>query len=82
MSKPMSHYLAIFDKQNMDDVLLMYHLLYTNASEDLFGGEDALDKRQELDRQKKAFCNENAVRLIEWPYDIEPTDANVKALLS
>ena len=49
---------------------------------EFFGGEDALDKRQELDRQKKALCNENAVRLIEWPYDIEPTDANVKALLS
>ena len=33
-----AHYLAVFDKQNMDDVLLMFHLLYTNASEDLYGG--------------------------------------------
>ena len=32
------HYLAVFDKANMDDVLLMYHLLYTNASQDVFGG--------------------------------------------
>lgn len=32
------HYLAVFDKEHMDDVLLMYHLLYTDASEDLFGG--------------------------------------------
>ena len=32
------HYLAVFDKSNMDDVLLMYHLLYTNASQDVFGG--------------------------------------------
>ena len=32
------HYLAVFDKQNMDDVLLMYHLLYKNASEDVYGG--------------------------------------------
>ena len=32
------HYLAVFDKRRMDDVLLMFHLLYTNASEDLFGG--------------------------------------------
>jgi hypothetical protein len=27
----------VFDKENMDDILLMYHLLYTNTSEDLFG---------------------------------------------
>ena len=33
-----THYLAVFDKKNMDDVLLMYHLLYTNSSEDLYGG--------------------------------------------
>ena len=32
------HYLAIFDKRNMDDVLLMFHLLYTNASQEIFGG--------------------------------------------
>lgn len=32
------HYLAVFDKRHMDDVLLMFHLLYTNATEDLFGG--------------------------------------------
>ena len=25
------HYLAVFDKENMDTVLLMYHLLYTNT---------------------------------------------------
>ena len=32
------HYLAIFDKRGMDDVLLMFHLLYTNASQEIFGG--------------------------------------------
>jgi hypothetical protein len=32
------HYLAVFDKKNIDDVLLMYHLLYTNTSRELFGG--------------------------------------------
>ena len=37
------HYLAVFDKQNMDDVLLMFHLLYTNPSEDLFGGYSLYD---------------------------------------
>ena len=37
------HYLAVFDKQNMDDVLLMYHLLYTNSSQELFGGYSLYD---------------------------------------
>lgn len=37
------HYLAVFDKENMDDVLLMFHLLYTNASEDLYGGYSLYD---------------------------------------
>ena len=37
------HYLAVFDKENMDDVLLMYHLLYTNSSQDLYGGYSLYD---------------------------------------
>ena len=37
------HYLAVFDKQNMDDVLLMFHLLYTNTSQELFGGYSLYD---------------------------------------
>ena len=37
------HYLAVFDKRNMDDVLLMYHLLYTNASQEVFGGYSLYD---------------------------------------
>lgn len=37
------HYLAVFDKENMDDVLLMYHLLYTSSSQDVFGGYSLYD---------------------------------------
>lgn len=37
------HYLAIFDKANIDAVLLMYHLLYTNSSQDLYGGYSLYD---------------------------------------
>ena len=37
------HYLAVFDKQDMDTVLLMYHLLYTNTTEDLYGGYSLYD---------------------------------------
>ena len=50
---------------------------------EFFGGEEALNQRQELDRQKRELCEENGVRLIEWPYDMDPSDKNVeKALMS
>ena len=48
---------------------------------EFFGGEEALAQRRELDRQKRLLCEENRVRLIEWPYLTEPTDENVKAML-
>ena len=37
------HYLAVFDKEDMNNVLLMYHLLYTNTSENLYGGYSLYD---------------------------------------
>ena len=37
------HYLAVFDKEHMEDVLLMYHLLYTNGSQEVFGGYSLYD---------------------------------------
>lgn len=37
------HFLAVFNKADMDTVLLMYHLLYTNASEEVFGGYSLYD---------------------------------------
>ena len=37
--------------------------------------------RWELDQQKKKLCVLNHVRLIEWPYDLEPTDRNVRNTL-
>ena len=43
-----------------------------------FGGEEALAQRRELDEQKRDLCKINAVRLIEWPYDIEPTKKNIR----
>ena len=49
---------------------------------DFFGGQEALEQRQALDLQKRALCEQNGVRLIEWAYDAEPTAANIKRLLS
>ena len=46
-----------------------------------FGGEEALAHRQELDEQKRQLCAANGVRLIEWPYDMDPTGANVRKIL-
>ena len=37
------HYLAVFDKTDMDDILLMAHLLYSNPSQDLSGGYSLYD---------------------------------------
>lgn len=45
---------------------------------DFFGGEEALAHRQELDRRKSELCRENGIRLIEWPYSLEPTEENVR----
>lgn len=42
-----------------------------------FGGEEALEQRQELDLRKKKLCDENGVRLIAWPYSLEPSKENV-----
>ena len=49
---------------------------------EFFGGEEALNQRQELDRTKKELCGCNNVRLIEWPYSMEPTEKNIRILLS
>ena len=45
-----------------------------------FGGEEAFSQRQELDKIKKQLCSEHQVRLIEWPYSMEPTAANIRKL--
>ncbi len=37
------HYLAAFDKNDMQDILLMYHLLYGSASQEVFGGYSLYD---------------------------------------
>ena len=44
---------------------------------EFFGGEDALAQRQELDLQKRQLCRENQIRLIEWPYSLEPSPTNL-----
>lgn len=37
------HYLAVFDKTDMDNVLFMYHLLYRNISQEVYGGYSLYD---------------------------------------
>ncbi len=44
---------------------------------EFFGGTEALSQRKSLDQQKRALCEENNVRLIEWPYNLEPTENNI-----
>ena len=47
-----------------------------------FGGEEALEQRKELDRQKRELCLENQVLLVEWPYDLPPTAGNLRKMLA
>ncbi len=46
-----------------------------------FGGKEALEQRQKLDEQKKHLCEENDVKLIDWPYTLDPIDKNLKKIL-
>lgn len=48
---------------------------------EFFGGEEALSQRRDLDRVKKELCAANSVRLIEWPYSLDPTEKNVRKML-
>lgn len=48
---------------------------------EFFGGKEALAQRQELDRTKRQLCEENEVRLVEWPYSLDPTDRNVREMI-
>lgn len=48
---------------------------------DLFGGEAQFLERQKLDKRKKQLCQKNNVVLIEWKYNEEITDENVRAKL-
>ena len=48
---------------------------------EFFGGEEALSLRRDLDRVKKELCEANSVRLIEWPYSLDPTEKNVRKML-
>lgn len=48
---------------------------------EFFGGEEALEKRKELDAIKRKLCAENQVRLVEWPYDLAPTMKNVREMI-
>lgn len=48
---------------------------------EFFGGEEALSQRQELDRMKKQLCEENDIRLVEWPYDTPPTQESIRRVL-
>ena len=49
---------------------------------DFFGGQEALDRRQELDQTKRQLCSKQQVRLIEWPYDNPPTEVNIRKALT
>ncbi len=58
------HYLAVFDKNNLDDVLLMYHLIYTTGSDDFSGGYSLYD--YSLGWYQTHLCEEDVI--LRSPY--------------
>lgn len=48
---------------------------------EFFGGEEALRKRQELDRRKRTLSARHRVNLFEWRYDVPVHRDAVRALL-
>lgn len=59
------HYLAVFDKANIDDVLLMFHLVYSNVSREYFGGYSLYGYSFPW---YQSHLWENGVRLLYWNY--------------
>jgi hypothetical protein len=49
---------------------------------DVFDGEDGLKSRIKLDIEKREKCKKNNVLLIEWRYDLEIKEKNMKLLFS
>lgn len=45
---------------------------------DIFGGRDDLEKRKQLDKEKRKKCLDNNVKLIEWRFDLLINDKNLK----
>ena len=45
---------------------------------DFFGGDSGLEIRQKRDENKKIICEKNKVKLLEWNYNIEVNEENLK----
>ncbi len=48
----------------------------------IFGGKEAFRTRQQLDAQKAEGCLQHGVTLIEWPYSVPVTIANLFAIFN
>lgn len=48
---------------------------------DLFGGEDAFESREALDKKKRKLCKENGVSLVEWKYTVPITKENAVEIM-
>lgn len=46
-----------------------------------FGGEEHFFRQQDNDRKKRKLCEDNGIRLIEWPYKELITEENLKEFM-
>ena len=78
------HELSLFHavRRKHPDTLYQYRPKWLGRQSHFFGGEEALAQRQELDIQKRRLCEENNVRLIEWPYSLEPAEKNIRKVFA
>ena len=47
-----------------------------------FGGQEKFEEGQRRDERKRRLCRDNGIKLLEWKYDVEISEENMKEKLS
>lgn len=78
----------ILNKQSFDifipslNIAIEYQGIQHYEVVDIFGGLEGLQKRIQLDKQKRLICKKNNIDLIEWKYDLPINSLNLKKILN
>ena len=63
------------------NIAIEYQGIQHYTSVDFFGGKLSFEHRQTLDERKRNLCREKNIRLIEWNYNIEINNKNLKSMI-
>lgn len=75
-------------KQSLDIYLVKENIAIEYQGEqhyrpiDFFGGESAFQKLEKRDARKKILCENNGVRVLEWPFDVLVTEETVREFMN